>query len=217
MLIKSVLGAAFVATLLSSGAQAQTTVVAWTDLNLRSGPGPQYQIIGMIPTNGEVMVDGCLETASWCKVTHAGMVGWASGDYLTTTIDATPVAIYPNRDTVPVKTIVYSDTSAESTAAGGATGAVAGAIIAGPVGALVGAIVGASAGAAVDPGPTVTSYVRENPQDVIYVDGEVVVGAGLPETVTLTEVPDSTFSYAYINGVPVVVEREGRRIVQIIR
>lgn len=33
----------------------------------------------------------------------------------------------------------------------------------------------------------------------------------------LTEIPDSTFSYAYINGVPVIVERQGRRIVQIIR
>ena len=78
-------------------------------------------------------------------------------------------------------------------------------------------MLGLAAGESIDPGPTVTTYVRENPLDVIYVDGEVVVGAGLPETVTLSEVPDSTFSYAYINGVPVVVEREGRRIVQIIR
>jgi uncharacterized protein YraI len=217
MFIKSVLGAAVAATLLSSAAMAQTTVVAWTDLNMRSGPGPQYEIIGVIPTNGEVMVEGCLDSASWCKVTHEGVVGWASGDYLTTMVDEAPVAIYANRDKMPVKTVVYSDTSAESTAAGGATGAIAGAMIAGPVGALVGAVVGAGAGAAVDPGPTVTTYVRENPQEVIYVDGEVVVGAGLPESVMLTEVPDSTFSYAYINGVPVVVEREGRRIVQIIR
>jgi len=217
MLVKSILGAALAATLLSSGAYAQSTVVAWTDLNLRAGPGPQFPIISVIPANGEVMVDGCLETASWCKVTHAGMEGWASGDYLTTMVDAAPVAIYPNRTAVPVKTVVYSDTSAESTAAGGATGAIAGAMIAGPVGALVGAVIGAGTGAAVDPGPTVTTYVRDNPRDVIYVDGEVVVGAGLPEVVTLTEIPDSTYSYAYINGVPVIVEREGRRIVQIIR
>lgn len=217
MHIKSLLGAAIAATLLSSAAYAQTSVSAWTDLNLRAGPGPQYAILGVIPANGEVMVEGCLEAASWCKVNHAGMDGWASGDYLTTVVDETPVAIYANRTKVPVKTVIYSDTSAESTAAGGATGAIAGALIAGPVGAVAGAIMGAGAGAAMDPGPTVTTYVRENPREVIYVDGEVVVGAGIPETVTLTEIPDSTFSYAYINGVPVIVERQGRRIVQIIR
>lgn len=217
MFIKAFLGAALATTLLSSGAYAQTTVTAWTDLNLRSGPGPQYSIIGVIPANGEVMVEGCLEAASWCKVSHAALQGWASGDYLTTMVDAVPVAIYANRASVPQKTVVYSDTSAESTAAGGATGAIAGAIVGGPVGAIVGAILGAGTGAAIDPGPTVTTYVRNNPRDVIYVDGEVVVGAGLPESVMLTEIPDSTFSYAYINGVPVIVERQGRRIVQIVR
>ncbi len=217
MFIKSILGAALAATLLSSGAYAQSTVVAATDLNLRAGPGPQFEILGVIPVDGEVMVEGCLEAASWCKVNHAGMDGWASGDYLTTLVDAAPVAIYPNRTTVPVKTVVYSDTSAGTTAAGGATGAIAGAIIAGPVGALVGAALGAGGGALADPGPTVTTYVQENPRDVIYLDGEVVVGSGIPVEVELTEVPDTTFSYAYINGVPVIVEREGRRIVQIIR
>ena len=217
MLIKSVLGAAVAATLLSSAAYAQTAVTAWTDLNLRSGPGPQYSIIGVIPTNGEVMVEGCLEAASWCKVTHADMTGWASGDYLTTMVGEAPVAIYANRTTVPVKTVVYTDTTDGSVAAGGATGAIAGAMVAGPIGAVIGAVIGAGAGGAVDPGPTVTTYVRENPRDVIYVDGEVVVGAGLPEAVILNEIPDSTYSYAYINGVPVIVERKERRIVQIVR
>lgn len=217
MLLKAILGAGLAMTLMSSAVHAQSSVTAWTDLNLRSGPGPQYSIIGVIPSNGEVVVEGCLEAASWCKVSHAGMEGWASGDYLTTMVNEAPVAIYANRASVPQKTVVYTDTSAESTAAGGATGAIAGAIVAGPAGAIVGAILGAGTGAAVDPGPTVTTYVRNNPREVIYVDGEVVVGAGLPESVTLAEIPDSTFSYAYINGVPVIVERKGRRIVQIIR
>lgn len=217
MTIKTVLGGALALALLSSTAYAQTTAAAWTDLNLRSGPGPQFEIIGVIPASGEVMVEGCLETASWCRVTHDGVEGWASGDYLTTMVEEAPIAIYPNRETVPVGTIVYTDTTGDSAAAGGFTGAVAGALIAGPVGAVVGAVLGAGAGVAVDPGPNVTAYVQANPQEVIYLDGEVVVGAGVPETVTLSEVPDSTYSYAYINGVPVIVERDGRRIVQIIR
>jgi len=217
MFFKSTLGAALAVTLLSSGAYAQSTASAWTDLNLRAGPGPQFEIIGVIPANGEVAVEGCLEVASWCKVTHDGMDGWASGDYLTTMVAEAPVAIYPNREAVKVGTVVYEDTEAQSTAAGGAAGAIAGALIGGPVGAVVGGIIGVGAGAAADPGPTVTTYVQENPSDIIYLDGEVVIGAGVPETVTLTEVPDSTYSYAYINGVPVIVEREGRRIVRIVR
>lgn len=217
MFIKTILGAGLAITLLSSVADAQASVTAWTDLNLRSGPSPQHSIIGVIPSNDEVTVEGCLETASWCKVSHAGLEGWASGDYLTTMVNEAPVAIYANRASVPQKTILYTDTSAEATAAGGATGAIAGAMVAGPAGAIVGAILGAGTGAAIDPGPIVTTYVRNNPRDVIYVDGEVVVGAGLPESVILTEIPESTFSYAYINGVPVIVERKGRRIVQIIR
>jgi len=217
MFIRSTLGAALAVTLLSSGAYAQSTASAWTDLNLRAGPGPQFEIIDVIPADGEVTVDGCLEAASWCKVTHAGIDGWASGDYLTTVMNEAPVAIYPNREAVQVGTVVYEDTEAQSTATGGVAGAIAGALIAGPVGAIVGGILGVGAGAAADPGPTVTTYVKENPRDVIYLDGEVVVGAGVPETVTLAEVPDSTYSYAYINGVPVIIEREDRRIVQIIR
>lgn len=217
MLMKSTIGAVLAVTLMSSGAYAQSNVMAYTDLNLRAGPGPQFAILGVIPANGEVEVEGCLEVASWCKVQYDGIDGWASGDYLTTIVDSAPIAIYPNRTTVPVKTIVYTETDSGATVAGGFTGAIAGAMIAGPVGAVVGGVMGLGAGAAVDPGPTVKSYVLQNPREVIYVDGEVVVGAGLPETVMLSEIPETTYSYAYINGVPVVVEREGRRIVQIIR
>ncbi|MEI4264270.1 DUF1236 domain-containing protein [Roseovarius sp. D0-M9] len=217
MSIKMTLGAALAVSILSSAATAQTSASAWTDLNLRAGPGPQFEIIDVIPASGEVAVAGCLESASWCKVTHNGTVGWASGDYLTTIMGEERVAIYPNRESVSLETVVHSDTSDETTAASGVTGAIAGALIGGPVGAVIGGVAGASAGAAIDPGPTVTTYVQENPRDVIYLDGEVVVGAGVPETVKLSEVPDSTYSYAYINGVPVIIEREDRRIIQIVR
>ena len=62
-----------------------------------------------------------------------------------------------------------------------------------------------------------TTYVRTNPVDQIYLDGEVVVGAGIPETVQLSEVPESEYYYAYVNGLPVLVEKEQRRVVYIVR
>ncbi len=46
------------------GAQVQ----AVTDLNLRAGPGPQHEIIGVISADGSVDLEGCLEEGNWCKV-----------------------------------------------------------------------------------------------------------------------------------------------------
>lgn len=215
-MLKKTAASAFVAGLLSySAASAATEATAWTDLNLRSGPGAMYEVVGVIPAEGVVSVEGCLDAASWCQVTYEGMSGWASGDYLTAMVDDAPVAIYPNRQQVMVGTVTFDDTSTESALAGTGFGAVVGAMIAGPVGAAVGAAIGGGVAMGADPGPQVSGYVMSNPVETVWVDGEVIVGAGIPEAVTLVEVPDSEFSYAYINGMPVVVERAGRRIVYI--
>lgn len=211
------LAIATVGTLLSTGAYAATEATAWTDLNLRAGPGPVYEVVGVIPTNGVVSIEGCLESANWCKVSFDGTEGWASGDYLTAMVDNTPVVVYTNREKVAVGTVTYEDKSAEGAAVGGTAGAIAGAMVAGPVGALVGVVLGGGLGAAAAPDEKVTTYVTGNPVEPIYLEGEVVVGAGIPEAVTLSEVPDSDYSYAYINGVPVIVEGNQRQIVHIVR
>ena len=57
-----------------------------------------------------------------------------------------------------------------------------------------------------------------NPVDPVYLQGEVVVGAGLPETVQLRPVPDyGTYRYVYVNGQPVLVDPASRRIVYVYR
>ena len=43
--------------MLSSAAQAQSTVSATTDLNIRSGPGSQYKVVGQIDPKDH-MYDG---------------------------------------------------------------------------------------------------------------------------------------------------------------
>jgi hypothetical protein len=100
-----------------------------------------------------------------------------------------------------------------------ATGAVAGAFIGGPVGAAVGAVAGGAVGATViEPPPEeVRTYVTTNRVDPIYLEGEVVVGAGLPETVELREIPDYEYRYVYVNEQPVLVEPQSRRIVYVLR
>lgn len=197
----------------ASSAFAQTTATAWTDLNLRAGPSSTYEIISVIPASQTVVVDGCLDASNWCQVTYGEFNGWASGEYLTATVDAPISAI---RERLDVKSITYEQ-DPDAAVGGAVAGAVAGGIVGGPLGAIVGAAIGMGAGAAVTPTETVATYVRGNPVDPVYLDGEVVVGAGLPESVMLNEVPDSEYYYAYVNGVPVLVERENRRVVYIIR
>ncbi|WP_245513791.1 DUF1236 domain-containing protein [Antarcticimicrobium luteum] len=198
--------------LVGSAAFAESMASSWTDLNLRAGPGPMYPILAVIPADKLVTVDGCLDASSWCKVALDGTEGWAAGNYLTTR-----VALKSSAEPMIIKTVTYDNNKDAETLGGAAAGAVAGALIAGPVGAVIGGMIGAGAGNAAAVDETVVTYVRANPVEQVYLDGEVVVGAGLPENVTLVPVPDSEFSYVYLNGVPVVVNSEERKVVYIVR
>lgn len=61
------------------------------------------------------------------------------------------------------------------------------------------------------------TYIESNTIDPVYLDGEVVVGAALPETVEVREIPDYDYRYVYVNEQPVLVEPETRRIVYVLR
>jgi uncharacterized protein YraI len=54
--------------------------VSEADLNVRSGPGTGYRVVGVIPEGATVDAGGC--SGSWCQVTFAGGSGWASANYL---------------------------------------------------------------------------------------------------------------------------------------
>ena len=86
MSMKTFLSLSTAAILLAGAASADTEATTWTDLNMRSGPGPMYSIVGVIPANGAVSVQGCLADTSWCTVTHEGVSGWAAGNYMTADI-----------------------------------------------------------------------------------------------------------------------------------
>ena len=66
----------------AGSAAAATSATAVTDLNLRAGPGPQYEIIGVIDAEAKASVDGCIEESNWCKVTYDGQEGWARTRHL---------------------------------------------------------------------------------------------------------------------------------------
>ena len=217
--------AALVGALASSGAaMAQTAATATTDLNIRSGPGPQHAVIGVVEADESVNVNGCLEGSKWCTITHDGGQGWVYSDYLTAEVSGNAVVLTERYADVGVPVVTYEGDAggaAGGAATGAATGAVAGALVGGPIGAVVGGAVGAAAGgtagAVIDPPGEVRTYVTTNRIDPVYLEGEVVVGAGLPETVELREIPDYEYRYVYVNGQPVLVDPSTRRIVYVVR
>lgn len=223
MFNKTLLAAAtiFAAT---GGAFAQSAVTATTDLNVRAGPGPQHQVIGVLGAGQSTTLTGCLENSKWCTVATANGDGWVYSDYLTGEFGGQQVVLAQRPADSGIKVVSESATTDGGTTGaivGGTGGAIAGAIVGGPIGAAVGGAAGVVAGGAggtvIDPPEQVRTYVRSNTIEPVYLDGEVVVGAGLPETVQLREIPDYQYRYVYVNGQPVLVEPGSRRIVYVLR
>ena len=114
--------------------------------------------------------------------------------------------------------------------AGAATGAVTGGLVGGPVGAVVGGVIGAIVGVAIVPPPAqVVTYVTAQPvpAQAVTLQGNLVVGATLPETIILMPIPANvyapaagaanvTYAYGYINGHKVVVDTKTRAVVAIV-
>ncbi|NGO49902.1 DUF1236 domain-containing protein [Allomesorhizobium camelthorni] len=207
---------------MSASALAQTSVTATTDLNVRAGPGPQHPVIGVLAAGQATTLNGCIEGSKWCSVAEAGGQGWVYSDYLTGNFGGQQVVITERpAGSVEVVTAPSGDGGAEGAVVGGTTGAVAGAIIGGPVGAAVGGVAGATiggaTGAAAEPPAEVRTFITSNRVEPVFLEGEVVVGASLPETVELREIPNYEYRYVNVNNQPVLVEPGTRRIVYVMR
>ena len=204
-----------------SGAAFAASATATTDLNIRAGPGPSHPVIGVIGAGQSAEITGCLQGSKWCTIAANGGKGWVYSDYLTADFGGRQIVLTQRPADSGITVVQPSDGGAEGALVGGATGAVGGALIAGPVGAAVGGVagmaLGGAAGSAAEPPPTVRTYVTQNRVDPVYLDGEVVVGAGLPDTVQIREIPDYQYRYVYVNNQPVLVDPGTRRIVYVMR
>jgi hypothetical protein len=80
MTLKTILLSAASALVLSAGAASAAPATAESAVNVRSGPGTQYEVIGTIPGGATVDVAGC--TGSWCQVSFNGETGYANQNYL---------------------------------------------------------------------------------------------------------------------------------------
>jgi uncharacterized protein YraI len=197
---KTVLLAALMAAALSTTASAAIVASAMTPLNVRSGPGPQYPVIGAIPVNGKTTIIGCIEGSLWCQVSIGGKQAWAYSKYLTATLSGRSLAVSEGLTQFPA--VTYR-----------APVATVGAVASQPV--ITGTIVDRSVAGAplvLTPPGTVHDYVVGHPVQPVYLNGEVVIGAGLPPGVALAPVPGYQYQYAYVNGVPVLVEPQTRAV-----
>jgi uncharacterized protein YraI len=186
-----------------------TAVVASaiTPLNIRSGPGPQYDVIGVINPHGYTEIKGCIQNSLWCQVDYRGRQGWAYSKYLTMRAAGQPLVITADRNQTSVPTVTYA-APVETVGSGVPTEKMIGTLIEPPAD---------TASIQFNPPATVRTYVIGHPIEPTILNGEVVTGAGVPETVTLTPVPGYTYDYAYINRERVLVAPSTRRIVYVFR
>jgi hypothetical protein len=91
------------------------------------------------------------------------------------------------------------------------------------VGGVIGAIIGGTI--APPPAPVVTYVTAQPTATAVTLQGNLVVGATLPESVVLTPVPANIYTppaggvvygYAYVNGKRVVVDTRTRAVVAIV-
>lgn len=203
-------------------ALAQVSATAATNLNMRVGPSSNQQVLGVIPAAGEVTVLGCQEVGSWCQVDFQGNQGWVHGSYLNAIAQEQQQVVVvengerllfsaePSQPSDPA----FQGANAAFGAAGGAY--VASALIGGPAAIIVGGLLGASALGSGELDPAV-SYVQANPVDPMSMEGEVIVGAGIPQGVEIVTIPGTNYGYLNANGSPVIIDQNSRRIVEVAR
>jgi len=188
---------------MSGTALADTPVSAVADLNVRAGPGPQYPVIGVLAAGQSATLSGCIENSKWCTIAEAGGKGWVYSDYVTADFSGSRVVVTRRPVDAGIAVVeppvddIYGNEN------------------------YTGAIVPDDNADAIEsigrPPAEVGTYVTDHRVDPVYLDGEVVTGATLPDTVELREIPDYRYRYVYVNNQPALVDPGTRRIVYVMR
>ncbi len=199
--LTSLLGAALAA----GPALAVTASSPTGHLNVRSGPGFQYQVVSQIPANTPAQITGCVSDYSWCAVAlPGGVTGWASAPYLVTSAAGTPKNLQVVGAQLGIPVVTPANTGAPVVATP-------------PVGAMVPVAPTVGVVQPVAPPPTVLSYMMQQAIQPVLVNGEVMVGAVLPPAMPIYPIPQSPYLYSYVNGQRVLVEPTARQIVYVAR
>jgi hypothetical protein len=215
MLTRAMAAAAgLVVVAIAAPAWAETAVVR-SAVNVRAGPGPEHRIVGVLAQGRRIEIVACTQSRRWCQVTTENGPGWIYTSYVSWSGGADvavvqnpglapanppPQQVQPTQpDAVPTVAQPQADVAGTPPAAAPAPDQAR----------------PASPGVVIPP-DTVRSFVVTRPVDPVYLEGTVVVGAGLPEVVPLYPVPDYEYRYAFVNDQRVLVDGD-RRIVYVFR
>lgn len=192
------------AVLIASAGLAQAEMMATTinDLNVRAGPGPQYPTVGLATRGSSAVLDGCIQGSRWCRVDVNGMRGWVYADYLQVDQGGSAVVVEQHQADLGVPAVTYETTASVVPAD---PQPAPGDELLGPVGSVE----------MITPPETVRTYIDTQQVQAVQLNGDVVVGAAVPDTVTFQSIPDYQYGYARINDRPVLVDPGTRRIVYI--
>ncbi|AJD41958.1 DUF1236 domain-containing protein [Rhizobium sp. SEMIA 4085] len=183
-------------------ANAEMSATAINDLNVRSGPGPQYPSVGVATRGSAAILDGCIQGSRWCRVDVNGMRGWVYAEYLQVEHQGNAMIVEENEAVLGVPSVTYESTA---TVVPADPQPAPGDELLGPVGSVE----------AITPPETVRTYIETTPTQTVQLGGDVVVGAEVPDTVTFQEIPDYQYRYVRINDRPVLVDPGTRRIVYV--
>src|ERR1051325_11264527 len=150
--ISTLVGAA-----LTTAASAAIVASAMTAMNVRSGPGPQYPVVGAVPANGKVTIIGCIQGSMWCQIDIGGKKAWAYSKYLTATLSGRSLAVSEGLTQFPA--VTYQAPAATVGAA--PLPVVNGTIVDWPL---------TAAPLALTPPPTVREYVVGHPVQPVYLN-----------------------------------------------
>ncbi|OOY07149.1 DUF1236 domain-containing protein [Thioclava sp. F36-7] len=225
--LATILAAAASTTMIAGTAFAETSpplmATAQGDVTIHAGVEASSKTVATVMAGSTIPVEGCLPDGTICQVTYDGMNGYAPASQLGVMVDGQMALLSTNPQSVTVNQIqvpgdnANKDAQGAAALTGAAAGGAAGAAVGGPVGAVVGALVGAAGvGAAAKPEPTTITWVEKHPVAPVYLKGEVATGKVVPDVVTLTPVPDSTYAYGNINDRTVFVNPDNRAIVYIV-
>jgi hypothetical protein len=173
-----------------------------------------FGVIGVIAVNAPVTVNGCITGSRWCQVDYGGVRGWAYSDYLATIYNGNQVKVGINTVALGLSTIPYSSAVAGITPAPAVASPPTLQDV--PPAAVVGSTNATVISTPITLPAFVRTFVTNTPVTSAYFPGTLAIGTTLPPTIGILPVPQYQYMYAYVNGLPVLVDPTTRQIVYIV-
>jgi uncharacterized protein YraI len=209
MVTRAMVGAVALAAVVFGGPASAETAVVRSAVNVRAGPGPEHRIVGVLPAGRRIDVVACTQSRRWCQVYSDNGPGWIYTSYITWSGGA-DVAVVQNPSLAPAGQQPATQRPVEQIPTQGQVPPPPVTSTPAP------SSVASASPAVVVPPDIVRSFIVTRPVESVYLEGTVVVGAGLPEVVPLYPVPDYQYRYAFVNDQRVLVD-DDRRIVYVFR